>query len=153
MTSSLYKISAGIISQVLNGQGGVKSLVYNRKNADSRQNKSVYALVSQTLKYHPIIDEIIKNTEIETQLTKRKQKLNNKKQNKSLKPMDDYATVLIIIYELYFSERKNINSGKNFWKTLILKNKNSIYSNLVRLKIKNNVSNNRDLLPKSMSLV
>ena len=147
MAESLYKISAKIISNVLEGKGGVKSLVYNRSNANPKQNKSIFALVSETLKYEPIISEIIKNTEIEKELNKKKR--NNKKNQ----IIDSRSIVLILIYELFFSQRKRINSGKSFWKSLIMSNKNSINSNLVRLKIKKNAINNSDLLPESASYV
>nr|XP_006820464.1 PREDICTED: putative methyltransferase NSUN5-like [Saccoglossus kowalevskii] len=126
----LYTQAARVIESTQEQKGSLKSLVFASK---AKNQKQLYALVCETLKFRDIINTIVK----ETALFKRE---------KFLKKNPVLAQVLV--YEFLFG--KGIRcSGK--MKNVIMSHKAALQASLTRIKIKQQVSKNQDLLPKDVT--
>jgi len=99
---------------------------------DVKEKKKMYAIINETLKYKPIIVEIIEKS----QLLKNERKL-----SKSL--------AIILVYDLLFGHAKNFKNAPAFQK-IMNKNKARLNAELVKIKIKHNAINNEDLLPEEI---
>lgn len=128
--SDLYKEAAALLQKLEKRQGGLKSLAY----ADSVQHKrSSFALVCETLRYKPLLRQLLAAVP----------------QFKFQKKVSDHANAKalldISLYDLIFGRGK-IQGGGHLKKELMLY-ANAFKEALVRLKIKAKVSTNEDLLP------
>ncbi|ORX86913.1 S-adenosyl-L-methionine-dependent methyltransferase [Anaeromyces robustus] len=99
---------------------------------DVKEKKKMYAIINETLKYKPIITEIIEKSQILK---------NEKKLSKSL--------AIILIYDLLFGHAKNFKNAPVFQK-IMNKNKARLNAELVKIKIRNKAINNEDLLPEEI---
>eukprot|EP01084_Bolivina_argentea_P141008 247815_1 len=128
----MYQASSNIIQCVLEGKGDIKTILYKRNKVP---NTAVYALTTQTLKYKNILDEIISATpDVSKQY--------NHKKNKAFRGL-----ILVLTYDFLFGKNKSkLSSNSGRFTKLIINNKNALNSALVRIKIKKNVSNNKDLV-------
>jgi putative methyltransferase len=125
--------AASILAQFLSGKGGIKALALNNSNSSNNNTKqTAYRLVCETLKYKEILDEIISHSPLKAHL----QGVNNN-------------LLLIQLYELLFGINHSIQGGGAV-KKLILQYKNSLQTELVRIKIRRNVSEDLDLLPDEL---
>lgn len=128
--SDLYKEAAALLQKLEKRQGGLKSLAY----ADGVQHKrSSFALVCETLRYKPLLRQLLAAVP----------------QFKFQKKVSDHANAKalldISLYDLIFGRGK-IQGGGHLKKELMLY-ANAFKEALVRLKIKAKVSTNEDLLP------
>eukprot|EP01132_Coremiostelium_polycephalum_P010820 gene10820-13257_t len=124
-----YQQASNVIDGLIQKKGSIKGLSYNNKNESQKTSKTCYALVCETLKYKEIIDEIIELTPLI-----KKEKLK-------------YSLLIVMIYELLFSQQQSIKGGGKD-KKIVLNFKNQLSTALARLKIKKKVSENIDLLPE-----
>lgn len=128
--SELYKEAAALLQKLEKRQGGLKSLAY----ADGVQHKrSSFALVCETLRYKPLLRQLLAGVP----------------QFKFQKKVSDHANAKalldISLYDLIFGRGK-IQGGGHLKKELMLY-ANAFKEALVRLKIKAKVMTNEDLLP------
>ncbi|XP_072325410.1 28S rRNA (cytosine-C(5))-methyltransferase isoform X3 [Scyliorhinus torazame] len=93
--------------------------------------KQLFALVCETLKYTPVLEEIINTTD----LLKKEKKL-------------QINVAKVLVYDLLFG--KGLKCGGS-WKALIMKHRSQLKSALARLKVKRKVSCNEDLLETKAS--
>ncbi|XP_031565177.1 probable 28S rRNA (cytosine-C(5))-methyltransferase, partial [Actinia tenebrosa] len=121
--ASLYSGASKIVDKVIKKKGTIKSLVIE---SDFENKKILYALVCETLKYKKIIDEILEQTDL-------------LKLEKQLK----LSFALVLVYEFLFGH--GLKCGGKF-KQCISRNKSSLNSALARIKIREKVSSNADLL-------
>ncbi|ORX55467.1 S-adenosyl-L-methionine-dependent methyltransferase [Piromyces finnis] len=99
---------------------------------DVKEKKKMYAIINETLKYKPIISEIIEKSQILK---------NEKKLSKSL--------AIVLVYDLLFGHAKNFKNAPAFQK-IMNKNKARLNAELVKIKIRKKAVNNEDLLPKEI---
>jgi putative methyltransferase len=121
---NFYDVSGCILGKLFQKQGTIKSLVMNEKNSDK---KHLFAVLCETLKYRTIIDIIIEKSQVQKQC------------KKISKPV-----LTILIYDLLFG--KGIRNAGNY-KQLIMKHKARLNAELVKIKIKMGVKDNKDLIP------
>ncbi|DBA04206.1 TPA: hypothetical protein N0F65_004314 [Lagenidium giganteum] len=125
--SELYKEAAELLNKLEKRQGGLKSLAY----ADNVVHKrSSFALVCETLRYKPLLVQL----------------LDAVPQFKLAKKMKDKALLYISLYDLLFGKHKKIQGGGHAKKEM-MKFANAFREALVRLKIKAKVASNEHLLP------
>ncbi|KAM3842963.1 28S rRNA (cytosine-C(5))-methyltransferase [Diretmus argenteus] len=120
---SLYTEAADVLDKAEKKQGALKTLVYDSKFNNIKQ---LFALVCETQKYSTILQEIIESTNL---LKHTKLRLNLAK---------------VLVYDLLIGQ--GVKCGGS-WKTLMMKHRVSLQAELARMKIKQNVSRNQDLLP------
>ncbi|OQR90004.1 hypothetical protein THRCLA_09470 [Thraustotheca clavata] len=136
--SALYAEAAGVLEGLFRRSGGLKSLTYDEK---IKSKRNCFALVCQTLRYKPLLDELINAV---PELTKLLKKSSGKK------PKNDgaqRALYYIAIYDLLFGKDKKIQGG-GFVKKQVMANQNALKTALVRLKIKKKVATEEELLPE-----
>lgn len=107
--------------------GSLQSRIFNSKLKNSP--KHVYALVYETLKYKPYIQQVIRKSKIKLGL--------------KLKVSDEL--LLLLVHDLIFSKSGRIQSGKHPIKQEILGFKTRLHSELIKLKLKYNVKAINDL--------
>ncbi|MCI4388198.1 hypothetical protein PGIGA_G00082740 [Pangasianodon gigas] len=122
---ALYMKAAEILDKVEQKKGAVKTLVYDSKFQNIKQ---LFALVCETQKYSPVLQEIIENTRL----------------LKETKLRHNLAKVLV--YDLLIGQ--GIKCGGS-WKAMMLKHRSRLQAALARIKVKQKVSRNQDLLPPS----
>uniref|UniRef100_UPI00398ECCAB 28S rRNA (cytosine-C(5))-methyltransferase n=1 Tax=Pristiophorus japonicus TaxID=55135 RepID=UPI00398ECCAB len=127
---ALYVKAAAILEQLEGKQGSVKTLVYNSGHQNIKQ---LFALVCETLKYTPVLKDIISTTN----LLKKEKKL-------------QMNVAKLLVYDLLFG--KGLKCGGN-WKALIMKHRSQLQSALARLKVKRKVSRNEDLIETKASSI
>ncbi|XP_067864144.1 probable 28S rRNA (cytosine-C(5))-methyltransferase isoform X1 [Heptranchias perlo] len=125
---ALYVKAAAILEQVEQKRGSVKTLVYNSGHQNIKQ---LFALVCETLKYTPVLKELISTTN----LLKEEKKL-------------QINVAKVLVYDLLFG--KGLKCGGS-WKALIMKHRSQLKSALARLKVKRKVSRNEDLIETKVS--
>ncbi|XP_010891877.1 probable 28S rRNA (cytosine-C(5))-methyltransferase isoform X2 [Esox lucius] len=123
---ALYNKAAEILEKVETKQAAVKTLVYESKFQNIKQ---LFALVCETQKFSSILQEIIESTKL---LKHTKIKMNLAK---------------VLVYDLVIG--KGLKCG-GAWKTLMLKHRSRLQAALARMKIKQKVSCNLDLLPSNL---
>jgi len=132
--SALYTEASKIIESAIKRKGSVRNLIFRCPNShDSPQNrKSLYALVCGTLKFKNVISRVLKATELS-------------------KKIDFFNKWLIyvMIYELLFGTKREINGGGKI-KKLILSYSVQLSAALARLKVKEKVKDNDQLLPEHL---
>ncbi|XP_038832512.1 28S rRNA (cytosine-C(5))-methyltransferase-like [Salvelinus namaycush] len=123
---ALYAKAAEILEKVEMKQATVKTLVYDSKFQNIKQ---LFALVCETQKFSSILQEIIESTKI---LKQTKIKMNLAK---------------VLVYDLVIG--KGLKCG-GAWKVLMMKHRSRLQAALARMKIKQKVSRNQDLLSSSL---
>ncbi|KAK6322500.1 hypothetical protein J4Q44_G00072920 [Coregonus suidteri] len=123
---ALYTKAAEILEKVERKQATVKTLVYDSKFQNIKQ---LFALVCETQKFSSILQEIIESTKL---LKQTKIKMNLAK---------------VLVYDLVIG--KGLKCG-GAWKALMMKHRSRLQAALARMKIKQKVSRNQDLLPSSL---
>ncbi|RLN97125.1 hypothetical protein BBJ28_00010136 [Nothophytophthora sp. Chile5] len=150
--SELYKEAAALLQKLERRQGGLKSLAYAETTVHKR---SSFALVCETLRYKPLLRELLaavpqchkalckpeKKKEKDAESAKNQRSA--KKDKKAL--ADPPALVFVALYDLLFGRQK-IQGGGHMKKTL-MQHCNAFRTALVRLKIRHKVATNEALLP------
>ncbi|XP_020493834.2 probable 28S rRNA (cytosine-C(5))-methyltransferase [Labrus bergylta] len=120
---ALYVKAAEILEKAENKQGALKTLVYDSKFKNIKQ---LFALVFETQKFSSILQEIIESTKL----------------LKQTKLSIHLAKVLV--HDLLMG--RGLKCGGS-WKTMMMKHRSRLQSVLARMKVKQGVSKNIDLLP------
>ncbi|NWR92791.1 NSUN5 methyltransferase, partial [Furnarius figulus] len=120
---ALYSAAAAVLAGLERGQGGVKSLVYNSGFPHVRQ---LYALVSETLRYSPVLEKLLDGAAL-------------LQAEKKLQP----HLAKVLVYDLLFG--KGLKCGGR-WKALARRHRARLEAELARLKVRHKVSRNEDLL-------
>ncbi|XP_049324570.1 probable 28S rRNA (cytosine-C(5))-methyltransferase isoform X2 [Astyanax mexicanus] len=120
---ALYTKAAEILDKVEQKKGAVKTLVYDSKFQNIKQ---LFALVCETQKYSSVLQEIIESTKF---LKETKLKLNLAK---------------VMVYDLLFGQGVKCGGA---WKAMMMKHRSRLQAALARMKVKQKVSRNEDLLP------
>ena len=122
---SLIEPAALILEKVLLKSASLKSLVYQDKVKDK---KKLLALICGTLKFLPIINDIIKASNLLV----------------TEKRLDKHIAILMVYQLLFF--KGSLNWSK--LKPTVKKHQTRLRAELAKLKIKHKVSRNEDLLPE-----
>uniref|UniRef100_UPI003AAECA39 28S rRNA (cytosine-C(5))-methyltransferase n=1 Tax=Centroberyx gerrardi TaxID=166262 RepID=UPI003AAECA39 len=120
---ALYTKAAEILEKAEQKQGALKTLVYDSKFQNIKQ---LFALVCETQKYSSILQEIIESTKL---LKQTRLKMNLAK---------------VLVYDLLMG--RGVKCG-GAWKAVMMKHRSRLQAELARMKIKQKVSRNQDLLP------
>ncbi|NWQ66441.1 NSUN5 methyltransferase, partial [Neopipo cinnamomea] len=120
---ALYSAAAAVLDGLERGQGGLKSLVYNSGFPHVRQ---LYALVSETLRYAPVLEKLLDGAAL-------------LQAEKKLPPQ----LAKVLVYDLLFG--KGLKCGGR-WKALARRHRARLEAELARLKVRHKVSRNEDLL-------
>ncbi|XP_072514449.1 28S rRNA (cytosine-C(5))-methyltransferase [Salminus brasiliensis] len=123
---ALYTKAAEILDKVEQKKGVVKTLVYDSKFQNIKQ---LFALVCETQKYSSVLQEIIESTKL---LKETKLRFNLAK---------------VLVYDLLFG--RGLKCG-GAWKAMMVKHRSRLQAALARMKVKQKVSRNEDLLPPSV---
>lgn len=123
---ALYNKAADILDKVEQKRGAVKTLVYDSKFQNIKQ---LFALVCETQKYSTVLQEIINTTKL---LKETKLRINLAK---------------VLVYDLLFGQ--GLKCGGS-WKAMMMKQRSRLQAALARMKVKQKVSRNEDLLPSNM---
>ncbi|KAF4082099.1 hypothetical protein AMELA_G00147810 [Ameiurus melas] len=123
---ALYTKAAEILDKVEQKKGAVKTLVYDSKFQNIKQ---LFALVCETQKYSAVLQEIIETTRL--------LKLTNLRQH----------LAKVLVYDLLIGQ--GIKCGGS-WKAMMLKHRSRLQAALARIKVKQKVSRNQDLLPPNV---
>ncbi|CAM9400501.1 unnamed protein product [Chrysoparadoxa australica] len=120
--SFLYRQSAQLLQQVQSGKGSLKTLCFGGKGGDANESKGkrkVYALTSETLRYMPILEDIVRQAGLESTL------MSNKAVNN--KPL-----AYILLYELLLGKGSIQGGGK--LKKLLISFKDRLEATLTRMR-------------------
>ncbi|NXA09835.1 NSUN5 methyltransferase, partial [Sapayoa aenigma] len=120
---ALYSAAAAVLAGLERGEGGVKSLVYNSGFPHVRR---LYALVSETLRYAPVLEKLLDGAAL-------------LQAEKKLPPQ----LAKVLVYDLLFG--KGLKCGGR-WKALARRHRARLEAELARLKVRHKVSRNEDLL-------
>ncbi|XP_075761138.1 28S rRNA (cytosine-C(5))-methyltransferase [Pelodiscus sinensis] len=120
---ALYSAAASVLVGLQRRDGSLKSLVYESR---AQNVKQLYALVSETLRYSPVLDSIMAGAGL-------------LKAEKKLSP----HLAKVLVYDLLFG--KGLKCGGR-WKVLVLKHRARLQAELARLKVHRKVNCNEDLL-------
>ncbi|XP_067393861.1 28S rRNA (cytosine-C(5))-methyltransferase [Emydura macquarii macquarii] len=120
---ALYSAAAAVLAGLERRDGALKSLVYHSRFQNVKQ---LYALVSETLRYAPVLDSILAGAAL-------------LKAEKKLPP----HLAKVLVYDLLFG--RGLKCGGR-WKVLVLKHRARLQAELARLKVRRKVSRNEDLL-------
>ncbi|XP_003979035.2 28S rRNA (cytosine-C(5))-methyltransferase [Takifugu rubripes] len=123
---ALYMKAAEILEKAERKQAALKTLVYDSKFANIKQ---LFALVCETQKFSSILEQIIESTKL-------------LKQTKLRMPL-----AKVLVYDLLMGQ--GLKCGGS-WKAAIMKHRARLQSVLARMKVKQKVSKNEDLLPKNL---
>ncbi|KAK2851172.1 hypothetical protein Q5P01_007448 [Channa striata] len=123
---ALYLKAAEILEKAERKQGALKTLVYDSKFANIKQ---LFALVCETHKFSSVLQEIIDSTKL----------LKHTKMRMQL--------AKVLVYDLLMGQ--GIKCGGS-WKAVMMKHRSRLQAELARIKIKQKVSRNEDLLPASV---
>ncbi|XP_075296150.1 28S rRNA (cytosine-C(5))-methyltransferase [Opisthocomus hoazin] len=120
---ALYGAAAAVLEGLERGDGGLKSLVYNSGFPHVRQ---LYALVSETLRYGPVLEKLL----ADAALLQAEKKL-------------PAPLAKVLVYDLLFG--KGLKCGGR-WKALARRHRARLEAELARLKVQRGVSSNEELL-------
>ncbi|KPP71203.1 putative methyltransferase NSUN5 [Scleropages formosus] len=120
---ALYVKAAEILDKVERKKGALKTLVYDSKFQNIKQ---LYALVCETRKFSPVLEDIITSTKL-LKATKLKMSL-----------------AKVLVYDFLMGQ--GLKCGGS-WKAMMMKHRPRLQAALARLKVKKKVSSNQDLLP------
>ncbi|XP_061841532.2 28S rRNA (cytosine-C(5))-methyltransferase isoform X1 [Nerophis lumbriciformis] len=122
---ALYAKAAEILEKVEQHQGAVKTLVYASKFSNIKQ---LFALVCETRKFSAVLQEIILASKL---LKSTKMKMHLAK---------------VLVYDLLLGQ--GLKCGGS-WKALMMKQRSRLQAELARMKVRQKVSRNEDLLASS----
>ncbi|RHY92061.1 hypothetical protein DYB37_005387 [Aphanomyces astaci] len=147
--SALYAEAAGVLEGLFRRSGGLKTLTYADK---IKSKRNCFALVCQTLRYKPLLDELIAAVPDLAKHLKKSTKAGkpdkaDAKKAKHVTAPSHQALFYIAIYDLLFGKDKKIQGG-GFVKKTVLLHANALKSAVVRMKIKAKVKTDEDLLPE-----
>ncbi|NXD70551.1 NSUN5 methyltransferase, partial [Eolophus roseicapillus] len=120
---ALYSAAAAVLEGLERGAGGVKALVYHSRFPHVRQ---LFALVSETLRYSAVLEELLAGAAL-------------LQAEKKLSPQ----LAKVLVYDLLFG--KGLKCGGR-WKALARRHRARLEAELARLKVRQKVSRNEDLL-------
>ncbi|XP_029012317.1 probable 28S rRNA (cytosine-C(5))-methyltransferase [Betta splendens] len=120
---ALYVKAAEILQKAEKKQGALKTLVYDSKFSNIKQ---LFALVCETHKFSSILQEVIEATKLLKQ-TKLQMHL-----------------AKVLVYDLLMGQ--GLKCGGS-WKAMMLKHRSRLQAELARMKVRQKVSRNEDLLP------
>ncbi|XP_055652414.1 28S rRNA (cytosine-C(5))-methyltransferase isoform X1 [Falco peregrinus] len=120
---ALYSAAAAVLAGLERGDGGIKALVYNSGFPRVRQ---LYALVSETLRYSPVLEKLLAGAAL-------------LQAEKKLPPQ----LAKVLVYDLLFG--KGLKCGGR-WKALARRHRARLEAELARLKVQRKVSRSEDLL-------
>lgn len=123
---ALYMKAAEILEKVEMKKGALKTLVYDSKFPNIKQ---LFALVCEAQKFSPILQKIIESTKL-------------LKHTKLRMPL-----AKVLVYDLLMGQ--GLKCGGS-WKVVMMKHRPRMQAELARMKVKQNVSRNEDLLPSSV---
>lgn len=123
---ALYMKAAEILEKAEKKQGALKTLVYDSKFANIKQ---LFALVCETQKFSSVLEEIIESTKV-------------LKQTRLRMPL-----AKVLVYDLIMGQ--GLKCGGS-WKAAMMKHRPRLQAALARMKVKQKVSKNEDLLPESV---
>lgn len=121
---ALYVKAAEILEKAESKQGALKTLVYDSKFSNIKQ---LFALVCETHRFSSVLEEIITSTKL-------------LKLSKLRLPL-----AKVLVYDFLLGQ--GLKCGGS-WKTLLLKNRPRLQAALARIKVRQGVSDNQDLIPK-----
>ncbi|KAM9118005.1 28S rRNA (cytosine-C(5))-methyltransferase [Pangshura tecta] len=127
---ALYSAAASVLAGLQRRDGALKTLVYKSRFQNVKQ---LYALVSETLRYSPVLDSIMDGAAL-------------LKAEKKLPP----HLAKVLVYDLLFG--KGLKCGGR-WKVLVLKHRARLQAELARLKVRRKVSCNEDLLAPTEGVI
>lgn len=122
---ALYVKAAEILERAENKQGALKTLVYDSKFNNIKQ---LFALVCEAHKFSSVLEEVIDSTKL-LKLTKLRLPL-----------------AKVLVYDLLLG--RGLKCGGT-WKATLLKNRPRLQAALARIKVRQGVSDNQDLIPSS----
>lgn len=122
---ALYMKAAEILEKAENKQGALKTLVYDSKFSNIKQ---LFALVCETQKFSSVLEEIIEATKLLKQTKLR------------------IYLAKVLVYDLLMGQ--GLKCGGS-WKAVMMKHRSRLQAALARMKVKQRVSKNEDLLPTS----
>ncbi|CCI10904.1 unnamed protein product [Albugo candida] len=140
--SDLYKEAASLLQKFENRRGGLKSLLYSPNIINT---KSSFALVCETLRHKPLLEKLVAAVPLFQSRVRQLCKSKSKSKESQIISVT-LATIYISIYDLLFGKKKSI-AGGGFMKREIMKHANALREALVRMKIKEKVSDHENLLP------
>ncbi|XP_047196326.1 probable 28S rRNA (cytosine-C(5))-methyltransferase isoform X3 [Hippoglossus stenolepis] len=120
---ALYVKAADILEKAERKQGALKTLVYDSKFSNIKQ---LFALVCETQKFSSVLLELIESTKLLKQTR--------------LRP----HLALVLVYDLLIGQ--GLKCGGS-WKVMMMKHRSRLQAALARMKVKQKVSRNEDLLP------
>ncbi|KAM8991232.1 28S rRNA (cytosine-C(5))-methyltransferase isoform 1-T1 [Ara ararauna] len=120
---ALYGAAAAVLEGLERGAGGVKALVFQSRFPHVRQ---LYALVSETLRYSAVLEELLAGAAL-------------LRAEKKLSPQ----LAKVLVYDLLFG--KGLKCGGR-WKALARRHRARLEAELARLKVRRKVSGNEELL-------
>lgn len=123
---ALYVNAAEILEKAEKKQGALKTLVYDSKFPNIKQ---LFALVCETHRFSSVLQKIIESTKL-------------LKQTKMKMPL-----AKVLVYDLVMG--RGLKCGGS-WKTMMMKHRSRLQAELARMKVKQKVSRNEDLLPASV---
>lgn len=123
---ALYVKAAEILERAEKKQGALKTLVYDSKFNNIKQ---LFALVSEAHKFSSVLEEVIDSTKL-LKLTKLRLPL-----------------AKVLVYDLLLG--RGLKCGGT-WKATLLKNRPRLQAALARIKVRQGVSDNQDLIPSSV---
>ncbi|KZV97453.1 S-adenosyl-L-methionine-dependent methyltransferase [Exidia glandulosa HHB12029] len=126
---NFYFEAAGVLDRLEERKTSVKSLL---GSLPAQNRKRVTALVLQTLKYKPTLNEIIGTTKL-LQLEKR------------AFPGSARNTAIVLVHDLLFA-KGGIQAGDGPLKQAILRHKTRLHAELTKLKVKRGARTNEDLV-------
>lgn len=124
---ALYKAAAGILKNLEDKNGSIKSLAIESKYKNTKQ---LYALTVEALKYKSVLLEIITKTKI-------------LQQESSISKHE----AIVLIYDYLLG--KGLQCGGRY-KKLVYSRKSQLKSALALIKVKRKVSTNKDLIEQSV---
>ncbi|KAK7884091.1 hypothetical protein WMY93_027214 [Mugilogobius chulae] len=122
---ALYVKAAEILEKAEKKQGALKTLVYDSKFGNVKQ---LFALVFETHKFSAVLEEIIASTKL-VKLTKLRLPL-----------------AKVLVYDLLIGHGLKCGGA---WKAVLLKNRARLQAALARIKVRQGVSDNQDLISDS----
>ncbi|XP_072305370.1 28S rRNA (cytosine-C(5))-methyltransferase [Eucyclogobius newberryi] len=123
---SLYVKAAEILEKAEQKRGALKTLVYDSKFSHIKQ---LFALVFEAHKFSAVLEEVIRSTRL-LKLTKLRLPL-----------------AKVLVYDLLLGP--GLKCGGT-WKAALLKHRGRLQAALARIKVRQGVSDNQDLIPVSV---
>jgi len=128
---NFYYKCASILDSLDAKKGSIKSLVATLSEADRKRGA---ALVIETLKYRPVLLDVIKASKLLEQ---------------EKKYLSQHNLALLLVHDVLFG--KGIQAGDGPSKQAVLRHKTRMKAELVMIKVKRGIARNKDLAPQNDS--